>query len=63
MSRENPEKQDAPARTATEPNAPVVTSAELMCGGREVFIEHDGATYRLFVTGNGKLLMNKYGDR
>lgn len=33
--------------------------AELMCGGREAVLEHDGAEYRLRITANGRLILTK----
>jgi hemin uptake protein HemP len=34
-----------------------VTSRELFAGAREVVIEHDGRTYRMRITQNGKLIL------
>lgn len=33
--------------------------AELLRGGREVILVHEGAEYRLRITGNGKLILTK----
>lgn len=33
--------------------------AELMKGGREAVLEHDGQDYRLRITSNGKLILTK----
>lgn len=37
----------------------VITSQQLMQGQRELLIEHSGETYRLRITRNGKLILNK----
>ncbi|MCA9117844.1 MAG: hemin uptake protein HemP [Planctomycetaceae bacterium] len=36
-----------------------VTSAELLCGQRELLIEHEGEVYRLRVTRNSRLILQK----
>lgn len=36
-----------------------LTSAELFCGASEVLIRHQDQIYRLVLTRNGKLLLNK----
>jgi hemin uptake protein HemP len=41
------------------PEAPRVTSQELLKGGRELLIEHAGQIYRLRLTRHGKLILNK----
>lgn len=33
--------------------------ADLLHGGREAILVHDGSEYRLRVTGNGKLILTK----
>jgi hemin uptake protein HemP len=38
---------------------PRVTSRELLDGGNELVIDHDGQEYRLRLTRNGKLILNK----
>jgi len=61
---------DPPPLTATVPPpalatassteaARTISSQELMQGHRELLIEHAGETYRLRVTRNGKLILNK----
>jgi hemin uptake protein HemP len=47
------------AREGTPPAPPVLTSAELLRGGREIAILHDGETYRLRVTSRGRLILTK----
>ena len=41
------------------PGAPVIDSAYLLAGRKEVQIRHGGEVYRLRVTRNGKLILNK----
>jgi len=56
----------APARNDDEP-APGpcqqqprhYTTAQLFSTAREIAIEHEGATYRLRITRQGKLILNK----
>lgn len=36
-----------------------VKSEDLLCGSKEVAIEHAGAVYRLKLTRQGKLILNK----
>ncbi len=38
---------------------PVIDSSQLFGKGNEIMIQHDGAIYRLRITRNGKLIMNK----
>ncbi len=43
-----------------EPQVKVrVLVAELLKGGREAILEHDGQDYRLRITANGKLILTK----
>ena len=39
--------------------APVIDSAQLLANRKEVQIRHAGEVYRLRVTKNGKLILNK----
>jgi len=50
-----------PAQVAkTPPNhITVVESTRLMAGGNEIHIRHEGQTYRLRITKNGKLILTK----
>ena len=48
----NPRPQPADAR-------PTIRSTDLLQGHREVFIEHGDEVYRLLVTRNGKLILQK----
>jgi len=57
-----PEHDPAPAAYPAAGNgaAPLLfTSEELLRGQREILIRHAGAIYRLRVTQNGKLILNK----
>ena len=47
---ETPESSDTKVR---------VVVAELLQGGREAVLEHDGQDYRLRITANGKLILTK----
>ena len=41
------------------PSVPRVPVRELLGGGREAVLVHDGAEYRLRLTSNGKLILTK----
>ena len=44
----------------TVPQGPVrVLVSEILAGGREAILEHDGQDYRLRITSNGKLILTK----
>jgi hemin uptake protein HemP len=49
----------APGPAPATPPPPVVTSAELMRGGRRLLIAHDGEVYTLQLTRQNKLLLTK----
>lgn len=57
------DKQDeaaaAPARTPATENLPEYDTASLFVGGREIIIYHAGAAYRMKITKQGKLILNK----
>ncbi|MDX1967975.1 MAG: hemin uptake protein HemP [Planctomycetaceae bacterium] len=59
-SLDMPDPQSASATPAanTLPSR-AVSSEDLFQGGREVLIVHAGETYRLRLTRNGKLILNK----
>lgn len=56
---------DARQTSASEPNAETNTTkvrvlvSDILKGGREAIIEHDGQDYRLRITANGKLILTK----
>ena len=39
--------------------ARILNSAQILAGGREVIIDHEGVVYRLRHTKNGKLILTK----
>ncbi|HET9535814.1 MAG TPA: hemin uptake protein HemP [Mesorhizobium sp.] len=43
----------------TQPPVRVVTSQSLFQGNHEIGIEHNGSLYRLKITRQGKLILNK----
>lgn len=45
--------------TATNTNKVRVRVADILQGGREAILEHDGQEYRLRITANGKLILTK----
>ncbi|MGE0225862.1 MAG: hemin uptake protein HemP [Acetobacteraceae bacterium] len=38
---------------------PSISSSDLLCGGRELLIQHGENTYRLKLTGSNKLILTK----
>jgi hemin uptake protein HemP len=58
VSDHHAEPRPAPERPPAAP-APTYDSAELFNGRREVLIRHGGALYRLKITRQGKLILNK----
>ncbi len=63
MSAADERTQQAPAHpeeTSPEATRPVrVRVSEILAGGREAILEHDGQDYRLRITANGKLILTK----
>lgn len=61
MSREQEkrvnEEQSATSATGLLPRR--LNSGDLFKGAREILIEHEGALYRLRLTGRGKLILTK----
>jgi len=56
----NPADHSVPNRDFEFPHVDrVIESRELFGESREVAIEHDGAIYRLKITKQGKLILNK----
>jgi hemin uptake protein HemP len=51
-------KSEARKRPPGQP-APRVQIADLLGGGREAVLVHEGAEYRLRLTSNGKLILTK----
>lgn len=54
------QSEDSPRlqKSASE-SLPVIKSENLIENGREVGIEHEGSIYRLKITKQGKLILNK----
>lgn len=50
-------QHDQPEPAAPQPRC--VRSIELLAGGREMHIRHGDDTYRLILTRNGKLILQK----
>lgn len=50
---------NSPVRTAQDGGARTLTSAEIFEGATEVQILHEQAVYRLKITRQGKLILNK----
>jgi hemin uptake protein HemP len=62
INTENDQRSPAPsvATAHAEPQRPVrVIVSELLAGGREAILVHDGQDYRLRITANGKLILTK----
>jgi len=58
MDHSDSSAEREPSRT--EPDPPrVVTSADLFAGARVVVIEHAGQRYRLLITRNDRLILQK----
>ena len=51
--------QSADALSSNAPGVPTYRYADLSQSSNEVLIEHDGQMYRLRMTRNGKLILNK----
>lgn len=57
--------EDGPSGDAAAPaaspatGAPVVSSSDLLAGGRELVIQHGAERYRLLLTAQNKLLLTK----
>lgn len=56
--QEKPDR-NGPSRRAGSPPVRVVSSRELFDGGQRVDIQHEGQTYRLQITRQGKLILTK----
>lgn len=61
MSEHPDETQPQPSRPSPRPprSGRTIRSEELLQGAREIFIEHEGEIYRLRLTQNGKLILQK----
>lgn len=54
-----PQKPAPVSRAQPEPVLKKITFQQLAEGAPEVLVEHDGQVYRLRLTRNGKLILNK----
>jgi len=60
MAKVLPEKDKPVSRcSSTEQQMPLIDSSQLFGKSNEIMIRHGGAVYRLRITKNGKLIMNK----
>jgi hemin uptake protein HemP len=60
MSRDDPNTPPVPRRYPAPVGGPRrLKVSELLEGGREAILEHDGQDYRLRITANGKLILTK----
>lgn len=53
------DRSPSPPTPGERPPVRVVDSSELFAGSKTVHIRHDGEYYRLLVTRNGKLILQK----
>jgi len=53
------ETKTMPVATPAFPSQHIIESRDLFRGGTEVLIAHDGAIYRMKITRQGKLILNK----
>lgn len=54
-----PDGPQRPDQQSRERIGRVISSGELLCGEKEVLIEHAGSVYRLRLTRSGKLILHK----
>jgi hemin uptake protein HemP len=60
INTENDPRSPTAATAHAEPQRPVrVIVSDLLAGGREAILVHDGQDYRLRITANGKLILTK----
>ena len=52
-------RTDRPSEAGAPAETPVLTSAQLLRGAREITILHAGEVYRLRLTSNDKLILTK----
>lgn len=57
--RTPPPTHSEPGATPLPEGTVSISSRELLQGAREVLIDHEGETYRLRLTRNGKLILHK----
>lgn len=54
-----PPKPPPPPKPMEEPPLRIIKSEEIFRGANQVLIQHQGAVYRLRITGAGKLILTK----
>lgn len=61
MQRQKPDDPEStdPPKVCETPDTNVVNSRDLLGGRREIQIQHGEEVYRLRVTRNGRLILNK----
>ncbi|HBN74417.1 MAG TPA: hemin uptake protein HemP [Planctomycetaceae bacterium] len=59
MSNDNDLPPQSPQNNASSTEKDRISFSELSRGKREVLLEHEGQLYRLRLTRNGKLILNK----
>jgi hemin uptake protein HemP len=59
MTPDDPNKPSPPRSRPPEVARPRLKVSDLLAGGREAILEHDGQDYRLRITANGKLILTK----
>jgi hemin uptake protein HemP len=55
----NFDKDESVSRYSDERKIPLIDSSELFTENNEIMIRHEGTIYRVRITKNGKLIMNK----
>jgi hemin uptake protein HemP len=58
-SRDDPHSSDSRPSATSAGRPRRLKVSELLDGGREAILEHDGQDYRLRITANGKLILTK----
>ena len=58
-NKHSPFKREHRLESESRVHVPVIDSNVLFNGGNEITIRHERALYRLRITKNGKLIMNK----
>lgn len=59
MSQKEHDETSGDAAKRRPTDSPVIDSAELFADRKEIHIRHGGELYRLRLTRNGKLILNK----
>lgn len=60
MTPSEPSRPTDPQQSDPPHSRPrTISSSELLAGDKEILIDHEGETYRLRLTRNGKLILHK----